>query len=153
MERSATRMKRVSGLVVLALVAALAGGLMLVLADNAIAATTTVVVGQTNGGGANGVNQYNAAAITITSGDTVTWNSAPDGRAHDVNSAVIPGGATAFSSPILDSDNPPATFSRTLTNTGTYTYFCSLHAAAADATLANIDANIAAGDRKSTRLN
>jgi plastocyanin len=138
-------MKRVSGLVVLALVAALAGGLMLVLADNAIAATTTVVVGQTNGGGANGVNQYNAAAITITSGDTVTWNSAPDGRAHDVNSAVIPGGASAFSSAILDSDNPPATFSRTLTTTGTYTYFCSLHSDASEATLANVDANIAAG--------
>jgi hypothetical protein len=58
---------------------------------------------------------------------------------------VIPAGASAFSSAILDSDTASTTFSRTLTVTGTYTYFCSLHASAADATLANVDANIAAG--------
>ena len=135
----------IRSMAVVALLLALASGLILIRSDSANAAPATVVVGQTNGGGANGVNQYNAAAVTITSGESVTWNSAVDGRAHDVNSAVIPAGATAFSSPILDSDSPPATFSRTLTTTGTYTYFCSLHASAADATLANIDANIAAG--------
>src|SRR3990172_8971927 len=146
MERSTLRVRRFSGLAAVAVLALLVAGLGLFSkADNAAAATTTVIVGQTNGGGANSVNQYNAAAITITSDDTVTWNSAPDGRAHDVNSGVIPAGASAFSSAILDSDNPPATFSRTLTTTGTYTYFCSLHSDASEATLANIDANIVAG--------
>ncbi len=114
--------------------------------DTAQAATTIVTVGQTNGGGATGVNQFNAAAITITRNDTVTWNSAVDGRAHDVVSAVIPGGATAWASPTLDSDTPPNnTFSRTLTVDGAYTYYCSLHSSAAAAATGVVDANIAAG--------
>ena len=113
--------------------------------NSASAATTTVIVGQTNGGGATGVNQYNAAAITIIRNDTVTWNSAVDGRAHDVASAVIPAGATSFASAIMDSDAPPATFSRTLTVDGVYTYYCTLHASAAQAALAVVDANITSG--------
>lgn len=113
--------------------------------NSASAATTTVIVGQTNGGGATGVNQFNAAAITITRNDTVTWNSAVDGRSHDVVSAVIPATATSWASPTMDSDTATATFSRTLSVDGVYTYFCSLHASAADATLANVDANITAG--------
>src|SRR3990170_2130571 len=72
--------------VAIALLAAIAG-LTLVGSDSASAVNTTVIVGQTNGGGPNGVNQYNAASITITSGDTVTWDSAPDGRRHDVTSS------------------------------------------------------------------
>jgi plastocyanin len=138
-----TRRLALAGVVVplLAIVAALS----LIGSDSATAATTTVTVGQTNGGGPNNVNQFNAAAITVTRNDTVTWNSAPDGRAHDVNSAVVPAGAGAFSSPILDSDTASTSFSRVLNVDGTYTYFCSLHASAADATLANVDANIAAG--------
>src|SRR3972149_332920 len=112
-----------------------------------VAALLALMAGLTliESGGANGVNQYNAASITITGGTAVTWQSAPDGRRHDVTSAVIPAGATAFYSGDLDSDVPPATFSSTLTATGTYTYFCSFHASATDATLANVDANIAAG--------
>jgi len=141
--RNWKRRLALAGVVVplLAIVAALS----LIGSDSAAAATTTVTVGQTNGGGATGVNQYNAAAITITRNDTVTWNSAVDGRSHDVNSAVVPAGAVAFSSPILDSDTASNSFSRVLNVDGTYTYFCSLHASAADATLANVDANIAAG--------
>ena len=141
--RNWKRRLALAGVVVplLAIVAALS----LIGSDSAAAATTTVTVGQTNGGGATGVNQYNAAAITVTRNDTVTWNSAVDGRSHDVNSAVVPAGAVAFSSPILDSDTASNSFSRVLNVDGTYTYFCSLHASAADATLANVDANIAAG--------
>jgi len=146
MQRSSAIIRKFSGVAALAALAVLVAGLgVFSRADNAAAATTTVVVGQTNGGGPNGVNQFNAASITVTSGDTVQWNSAPDGRSHDVNSAVIPAGASAFGSAILDSDTASTTFSQTLTVTGTYTYFCSLHSSAADATLANIDANIAAG--------
>ena len=113
--------------------------------DLAHAATTIVVVGQTNGGGATGVNQFNSASITVTAGDTVTWNSALDARSHDVVSAVVPGGAATWASPTLRSGTAATTFSTTVSVTGTYTYFCSLHAAATDATLANISANITAG--------
>ncbi len=96
--------------------------------DSVEAATTTVVVGQTNGGGANGVNQFNAAAITITRNDTVTWNSAPDNRSHTIVSAVVPGGASAFASPgSLRNGTALATFSTTLTVDGTYVYYCDLH--------------------------
>jgi len=109
------------------------------------AATTTVVVGQTNGGGATGVNQFNAATITVTRNDTVTWNSALDARSHDVSSAVVPAGAAAFNSPTLRSGTAATTFSATLSVDGVYTYFCSLHASAGDATLANVNANITAG--------
>ena len=109
------------------------------------AATTTVTVGQTNGGGATGVNQFNSATITVTRNDTVTWNSALDARSHDVTSAVVPAGAAAFNSPTLRSGTSAATFSATLSVDGAYTYFCSLHASAGDATLANVNANITAG--------
>ncbi len=146
MERSTTRMKRVSGLVVLALLAALAGGLMFVRADSAIAAPATVVVGQTNGGGATGVNQFNAAAVTITSGETVTWNSALDNRSHDVTSyAEAVAGTPDWQSPTLRSGTANTTYVRTFSSAGTFTYYCTLHAVRADAAPAVIDANIAAG--------
>ena len=136
---------RLSGVAVaIALLAAIAG-LTLVGGDSAGAVNTTVIVGQTNGGGANGVNQYNAASITITAGDTVTWNSAPDGRRHDVTSSVVPAGQSAFTSGDLESDAPPSTFARQFNAAGTYTYYCTFHATASDASLANVDANIAAG--------
>ena len=139
------RASRLGGVAVaIALLAAIAG-LTLVGGDSAGAVDTTVIVGQTNGGGPNNVNQYNAASITITTGDTVTWNSAPDGRRHTVTSAVVPAGQSAFTSGDMDSDIPPASFPRQFNAAGTYTYYCELHAQASDATLANVDANIAAG--------
>src|SRR3990172_13006344 len=93
--------------VAIALLAAI-GALTLVGSDSASAVNTTVIVGQTNGGGPNGVNQFNAASITITAGDTVTWYSAPDGRRHDVTSSVVPAGPAAFPSRDPYSDGPPA---------------------------------------------
>ncbi len=108
-------------------------------------AVNHVIVGQTNGGGAYDVNEYNAASITITAGTTVTWDSAPDDRRHDVTSVVIPGGEAAFGSGDMRSSGLN-TFSWTLNTAGTYTYYCTFHATASQASLANIDANIAAGD-------
>ncbi|MBI5949502.1 MAG: WxL domain-containing protein [Chloroflexi bacterium] len=90
------------------------------------AATITVVVGQ-NSGGTNGVDRYNPADITITTGDTVTWNSAPDGRQHDVTEQ-----SGAWASPLLRSSGTN-TWSRTFPTAGTYLYYCSLHSDPAEA--------------------
>ncbi len=135
---------RLGGVAVAIVLLAAIAGLTLVGSDSASAVDTTVIVGQTNGGGPNNVNQYNAASITITAGNTVTWNSAPDDRRHDVTSSVVPAGATAFTSGDLRSSQVN-TFARQFNTAGTYTYYCTFHALASDATLANIDANIAAG--------
>ncbi len=109
------------------------------------AAPATVIVGQTNGGGANGVNQFNAAAVTINTGESVTWNSAPDGRQHDVTSyaETVPGNPD-WQSPTLRSSGTN-TYSRTFSSAGTFTYYCSLHASRSEAAPGVIDANIAAG--------
>ena len=114
--------------------------------NSASAATTTVTVGQTNGGGATGVNQFNAAAITITAGDTVQWNSAIDNRSHDVTAYAEAVPSTPdWQSPTLRSGTANTTFSRVFSTAGTYTYYCSLHASRADAAPGVIDANIASG--------
>ena len=110
------------------------------------AATTTVTVGETNGGGAIGVKQFNSAAITIAQGDTVTWNSAADSKLHDVTSfEQSPPGTAAWASPMLKSGTANSSFSHTFNAAGAFTYFCSLHASATDADPSVIDANIAAG--------
>lgn len=70
----------------------------------------------------------------IDAGDTVTWQNV--NGTHDVVSANIPAGATAWASPILSGS---ATFSRTLTVAGNYRYYCSLHSSAAEANAANQD--------------
>jgi len=64
----------------------------------------------------------------ISAGDTITWvNTA---GTHDVTSANIPAGATAWASGDL---NGSATFSRTFTVVGNYRYFSSSRSTAADA--------------------
>lgn len=114
--------------------------------QSAGAASAAVTVGQTNGGGATGVNQYNAAAITIAQGDTVTWNSAPDGKFHDVTSYEESSpGTPAWASPMLKSGTSNSSFSHVFAASGTFTYFCSLHASRAEADPAVVDANITAG--------
>jgi plastocyanin len=131
---------------VVALLLALASGLILIRSDSASAAPATVVVGQTNGGGATGVNQFNAAAVTITSGETVTWNSAPDNRSHDVSSyAEAVAGTPDWQSPTLRSGTANTSYVRTFSSAGTFTYYCSLHAGRSDAAPGVIDANIASG--------
>lgn len=110
------------------------------------AATTIVIVGQTNGGGVNGVNQFNAASIVIVAGDTVTWNSAPDARSHDAASySEAVAGTPDWQSPTLRSSTTTNTYSRVFSTAGTYTYYCSLHTVRADAAPAVVDANIALG--------
>lgn len=110
------------------------------------AATVTVVVGQANGGTATGVNQYNPASVSATAGDTVTWNSAADARSHTVTSySEAVAGTPDWDSGSMRSGTALATFSRTFTTAGTYTYYCAFHALRTDATPANIDASIAAG--------
>ena len=132
---------------VLLLLLALAGAMALISSDGAGATDVPqhVIVGQTNGGTTNDVNQFNAASITIQSGTTVTWNSAPDNRQHDVSShAESTPGTPDWQSPTLRS-SATNTFTRQFNTTGTHTYYCSLHASRAQADPAVIDANIAAG--------
>jgi|GEM_PF-2189452 len=108
----------------LAAVTALAvtGVLFVVGAPTASAATRVVnVVG-------DGYSPQNLG--TIAAGDTVSWKN---NSTHDVRSARIPAGATAFTSPI---QSGAVTFSQTVTVPGNYRYFCALHSDAAAANAA-----------------
>ena len=101
--------------------------------------TTTVLVGQKTDGTA--ADQYNPASVTITLGDTVSFTRFAG--SHDATSAVVPAGASAFASPSPMVAGAP--FAVTPTATGIYTFYCSIHSNPTEATLANVDANIAAG--------
>ena len=63
---------------------------------------------------------FGPAAITVSSGSTVTWTNRDD-IPHTVVSADDP---KAFKSKVLDTDEK---FSFTFTKPGTYAYFCSIH--------------------------
>ena len=104
------------------------------------ASTVTVQVGQTNGG-SDSANEFNAASVTISLGDTVMF--ARFNGFHNVLSGEVPAGAGTFASatPIVAG----APFLFTPTAPGTYTYYCDVHEDPDVATLANIDASIAAG--------
>ena len=96
-------------------------GVMLAGAPLAFAAprTINVVAGQ---------NLYTPQNLgNITSGDTVTW---VNDSVHDIRSASIPAGATAWSSPIQQG---ASTFSQTVTVPGNYRFYRSLHSRAAAA--------------------
>jgi plastocyanin len=99
-------------------------GLMFAGAPLASAAprTINVVAGQ---------NLYTPQNLgSITSGDTVTW---VNNSVHNIISARIPAGATAWSSPLQQG---ASTFSQTVTVPGNYRYYCSLHSTAAAANAA-----------------
>jgi plastocyanin len=66
----------------------------------------------------------------IAAGDTVTW---VNDSVHDIHSASIPAGATAWVSPIQQG---ASTFSQTLTVPGNYRFYCALHSSAAAANAA-----------------
>ncbi|MEK6720401.1 MAG: hypothetical protein AABZ33_06990 [Chloroflexota bacterium] len=70
----------------------------------------------------------------INQGDTIVWQNV--NGTHDVTSANIPAGATAFVSPILTGS---ATYSRAFTVAGGYRYYCSLHSSASEANAATQD--------------
>ena len=104
-------------------------GVMLAGAPLAFAAprTINVVAGQ---------NLYTPQNLgNITSGDTVTW---VNDSVHDIRSASIPAGATAWSSPLQQG---ASTFSQTVTAPGNYRYYCSLHSNAAAANAATQSTN------------
>lgn len=128
--------KHMSKRLALALIAVFAlFGAVILSNTTANAATTTVQVGVTLPGGTS-TQRYNAPSVTVAQGDTVTWNLVAG--AHDVTSA----GAPAFAS----SASPmPASYSVTFNTAGTYYYYCSIHAGAADATAANVTATDSGG--------
>jgi plastocyanin len=96
-------------------------GVMLAGAPLAFAAPRTINV-------VTGQNLYTPQNLgNITSGDTVTW---VNDSVHDIRSASIPAGATAWSSPIQQG---ASTFSQTVLAPGNYRFYCSLHSSAAAA--------------------
>ena len=66
----------------------------------------------------------------IAVGDTIVWQHVSG--SHNVWSANIPAGATAWQSPNFSSGG---TFSRTFTVAGNYRYYCEVHSTAAEANL------------------
>lgn len=117
----------------------LAGVLLLARAE---AATTNVNVGQQNGGSL-GSTQFNAAAIAITTGDTVHWqwfNGNHTVFSYDESSPGVPQWKTPG---VLTMSGD--TFDHVFNTAGTYTYYCSVHGFRDAASPANIDAYIAAG--------
>ena len=104
-------------------------GVMLAGAPLASAATSTINV-------VAGQNLYAPQNLgNITRGDTVTW---VNNSVHNIISARIPVGATAWSSPIQQG---ASTFSQTVTVPGNYRYYCSLHSDAAAANAATQSPN------------
>jgi plastocyanin len=117
--------------------AALAIGVFALVAVAAIAtsrpagaATATVSVGE-------GGNHFAPNSITVAVGDTVTWNWASG--FHSVTEA---GGS--FDSGAHGSPGSP--FSMTFNSAGEIYYYCSVHATAADANDAGIDAGKMVGE-------
>lgn len=100
------------------------------------AATTMVTVGQQNGGTVAAF-QFNPAAVTIQTGDTVQWTLF--GGIHNVTSFA----ETSPGVPQWSSSGFP--FSHVFASAGTFTYYCSIHATRAQADPSVIDANIAGG--------
>ena len=116
---------RISKFVALAATAMIAVAMMAFGAPSASAVTHTVQVPA----GQNLFSPQNLGTITV--GDTITWKN---NDFHNVVSANIPAGATAFSSPFLS--GPAATFSVTVTVPGNYRYLCTLHSNPAEANAA-----------------
>lgn len=119
---------------VMVLFALISGG------DSADAASFTVQVGQRPGGSSG--NQFNAASLTLNSGDSVTFTRFAG--THDVQSAAVPAGAAQFSSPSPLSAGSP--FTATFTVPGVYTYYCTIHSDATEATAGGIDSSISSGN-------
>ena len=81
-------------------------------------AGTSADISIPRGAGTPGAAGYTPANFTITVGKTVTWAN-KDTTAHTVTSTT-----GLFDSGIL---NPGQTFSHTFTQTGVYSYYCTLH--------------------------
>jgi plastocyanin len=131
---------RKPGAAIALLVAATALGLAS--AGLAKAATMTVQVGQQDGG-MLAANQFNAATITLTAGDTAHWAWFSNPLGHTVVSFAQTGGVPDWQSPVLNGSGQ--SFDHTFTTPGVFTYYCSIHALRSDADPANIDASLALG--------
>ena len=117
-----------------ATVVVLAAVMFAVGAPVASAATQTVQIPA-------GQNAFTAQKLTINVGDTITWKN---NDVHNVVSANIPVGATAFESPMMMT--PTDSFSQTFTVPGNYRYLCTLHASPADANAATQSATKMVGE-------
>ncbi len=117
-----------------ATVVVLAAVMFAVGAPVASAATQTVQIPA-------GQNAFTAQKLTINVGDTITWKN---NDVHNVVSANIPVGATAFESPMMMT--PTDSFSQTFTVPGNYRYLCTLHASPADANAATQSATKLVGE-------
>jgi plastocyanin len=76
--------------------------------------------------GDKGTYYFEPKALTIRSGDTVTWVN-DQNEIHEVMSESVPEGAQTFESPLLEKKGQ--TWSHTFTKSGTYEYHCHPHAA------------------------
>jgi plastocyanin len=65
---------------------------------------------------------FNPAALDIAKGTTVTWSN-KDGTTHHVTSGTPPTSDGKFDGAVAGG----ATFSFTLSDAGTFRYFCSIH--------------------------
>ena len=118
------------GLMLMAVAAAIAAPLLHTSAHPAEAATTSVNVGQDAGSAA--ADEFNANTITIAAGDTVHWQwfaGFHNVSSYDESSPGTPAWGTA----ITFFNGAGKTFDRAFDTPGTYTYYCSLHAARTDA--------------------
>jgi plastocyanin len=98
--------------------------------QNASAASFAVNVGQAG-------NNFVPANLTLTQGDAVNWNWV--GGTHNITSGSCPGGSCTADGK-FNSGAATATlgnnFSFTFNNPGTYPYFCSIHLAQMQGTIA-----------------
>jgi len=120
----------------MAVAAVVAAPLLRTGARPAEAATTSVNVGQDAGSAA--ADEFNANTITISAGDTVHWQwfaGFHNVSSYDESAPGTPEWGTA----ITFFNGAAKTFDRTFGTPGTYTYYCSLHAARTDADPAALD--------------
>lgn len=67
--------------------------------------------------------QFTPSTLNVVVGDVIHW-ALTDGSTHTTTSITVPSGAATWSSPIT-SGNP--TFNYTVTVSGNYTYYCTVH--------------------------
>lgn len=128
-------------LAAIAAVAVFAAALVLVAGNAAVPAVIRVTVGQQNGGAVK-ADQYNPASIGISQGDTIRWEWSSG--VHDVTSyAETAPGTPEWQSSLMTAAGH--SYERQFSSPGTFTYYCSIHAFAQDASPAVVDQNIAAG--------
>jgi plastocyanin len=95
--------------------------------DGAAAATTNVLVGERDGVPGSADNEYNARDVAIFEGDSVQWDWF-DGT-HNI---AWVGGAFPNTAITYFDGVAPDSWTETFPTAGTYLYYCTLHATAAE---------------------